>query len=48
MKMLRWSSKREVQGELAETEREAHIPVLLSDTLLPKLLSGILRAGEGD
>ena len=42
MKMLAGAAK-EVQGELAETEHEACIPVALSDTLLPKLISPELR-----
>ena len=42
MKMLAGAAK-EVQGELAETEREACIPVARSDMLLPKLISGELH-----
>ena len=35
---------KEVRGELTETERETYIPVVLRDTLLPKLISGESRA----
>ena len=45
MKMLAGAAK-EVQGELAETEHEACILVALSDLMLPKLISGELRAKQ--
>ena len=36
-------SAKEVQGELAETELKARVPVVLSGAHLPELISGELR-----
>lgn len=37
-----------VLGELAETERDACIPVVLRYSSLPKLISGDLRVEDAD